>query len=140
MPAADPDARARSLAPIVAAALVAQQVASNAGRDALFLTHFDVTTLPWFVAGAAAPPARIAARAFEADDAHLRGTALEYFETVLPADLFAALAPRLSAGRTVAGQRRGAAEVRDELVEVGATMTMSLDEVRRRLAAAAEAE
>ncbi len=52
--AADPDARARSLAPIVAAALVAQQVASNAGRDALFLTHFDVTTLPWFVAAAAA--------------------------------------------------------------------------------------
>ena len=54
MSAADRDARARSLAPIVAAALVAQQVASNAGRDALFLTHFDVTTLPWFVAGAAA--------------------------------------------------------------------------------------
>ena len=50
----DPDGRARALAPVVAAALVAQQVASNAGRDALFLTHFDVTTLPWFVAAAAA--------------------------------------------------------------------------------------
>ena len=48
------DARARGLAPAVAAALVAQQVASNAGRDALFLTHFDVTTLPWFTAAAAA--------------------------------------------------------------------------------------
>jgi hypothetical protein len=39
---------------VVAAALVAQQVASSAGRDALFLTHFEVTTLPWFVAAAAA--------------------------------------------------------------------------------------
>ena len=48
------DRRARVLAPAVAAALVAEQVASNAGRDALFLTHFDVTTLPWFVAAAAA--------------------------------------------------------------------------------------
>ena len=48
------DGRARLLAPAVAAALVAQQVASNAGRDALFLTHFDVTALPWFTAAAAA--------------------------------------------------------------------------------------
>jgi hypothetical protein len=39
---------------MVAAALVALQVGSNAGRDALFLTHFSVTTLPWFVAAAAA--------------------------------------------------------------------------------------
>ena len=90
-------------------------------------------------------PARIAARAFETDDAHLRGTALEYFETVLPPDLFGALARRLSAGRLspgrpAAGPRRAASEVRDELVKAGATMTMSLDEVRRRLAAAPEDE
>ena len=86
-------------------------------------------------------PARIAARAFETDDPHLRGTALEYFETVLPADLFAALAPRLSAACLVAaGPRRAAAEVREELVRAGAPMTMSLDEVRRRLAAAPEDE
>lgn len=85
-------------------------------------------------------PARIAARAFETDDAHLRGTALEYFETVLPPDVFGALAPRLSAGRLAAGPRRAASEVREELVKAGATMTMSLDEVRRRLAAASEDE
>jgi hypothetical protein len=83
--------------------------------------------------------------AFETDDAHLRGTALEYFETVLPPDLFAALARRLpagrlSSGRPAAGPRRAASEVRDELVKAGATMTMSLDEVRRHLAAAAEDE
>ena len=44
---------ARIAAPITAAAIVAQQVASNASRDALFLSHFAVTTLPYFVAAAA---------------------------------------------------------------------------------------
>ena len=41
------------LAPLTAAALIAQQVASNAVRDALFLTWFPVTTLPYFMAAAA---------------------------------------------------------------------------------------
>ena len=41
------------VAPITAAALIAQQVASNAIRDALFLTWFPVTTLPYFMAAAA---------------------------------------------------------------------------------------
>ena len=85
-------------------------------------------------------PARIAARAFETDDARLRGTALEYFETVLSPDLFGSLAPRLSAGRLDTRPRRAASEVREELVKAGATMTMSLDEVRRRLASAAKDE
>ena len=40
-------------APLTAAALIAQQVASNAVRDALFLTWFPVTSLPYFMAGAA---------------------------------------------------------------------------------------
>jgi ATP:ADP antiporter, AAA family len=44
---------ARIAAPITAAAIVAQQVGSNASRDALFLSHFAVTTLPYFVAAAA---------------------------------------------------------------------------------------
>ena len=41
------------LAPLTAAALIAQQVASNALRDALFLTWFEVTTLPYFMAAGA---------------------------------------------------------------------------------------
>lgn len=85
-------------------------------------------------------PARIAARAFETDDAHLRGTALEYFETVLQPSLFAALVPRIHAAPKLPGPRRAASEVRDELVKAGATMTLSLDEVRRQLAAATEDE
>ena len=88
-------------------------------------------------------PARIAARALDADDAYLRGTALEYYETVLPAALFAALERRL-ADSGVAARRTAPARspllVRDELVKAGATMTLSLDEVRRQLAAAAEEE
>ena len=38
---------------MTAAALIAQQVASNALRDALFLTWFEVTTLPYLMAGGA---------------------------------------------------------------------------------------
>ena len=45
--------RSALLAPLTAAALIGQQVASNAVRDALFLTWFPVTTLPYFMAAAA---------------------------------------------------------------------------------------
>ena len=41
------------VAPLTAAALIAQQVASNAVRDALFLTWFEVTSLPSFMGAAA---------------------------------------------------------------------------------------
>ena len=41
------------VAPLTAAALIGQQVASNAVRDALFLTWFEVTSLPYFMGAAA---------------------------------------------------------------------------------------
>ena len=41
------------VAPLTAAALIAQQVGSNAIRDGLFLSWFPVTTLPYFIAGSA---------------------------------------------------------------------------------------
>jgi ATP/ADP translocase len=41
------------LAPLTAAVLIAQQVGSNAIRDGLFLSWFPVTSLPYFIAGAA---------------------------------------------------------------------------------------
>src|SRR5215207_5552490 len=41
------------VAPAAAAALIAQQVASNAIRDALFLTWFPVTSLPYFMGAGA---------------------------------------------------------------------------------------
>jgi hypothetical protein len=86
-------------------------------------------------------PASIAARALDTDDVHLRGTALEYYETVLSPAVFASLQPHLVAAKEVArpaARRRSAAEVRDDLVKAGATMTMSLEDVRRQLAATEE--
>ena len=45
--------RAHALAPLTAAALIATQVGSNALRDGLFLSSFPVSSLPYFMAGAA---------------------------------------------------------------------------------------
>ena len=78
-------------------------------------------------------PVRIAARAFTTDDAYVRGTALEYLETVLPAPIFVALRPRLSASGPAPTVRRPAAEVRADLIRAGTTMTVSLDDLRRQL-------
>lgn len=85
-------------------------------------------------------PVRIAARAFGTDDAYLRGTALEYLETVLPERLFSALQPLVAAPGSPPVRRRPAAEVRADLIRAGMTMTVSLDEVRRQLEAAAQEE
>ena len=45
--------RVQLAATATAAALVAQQVGSNAIRDGLLLSHFPVTAVPWFVGAAA---------------------------------------------------------------------------------------
>ena len=81
-------------------------------------------------------PIRIAARAFTGDDAYVRGTALEYLETVLPARVFFAFQPLLSAAGPAPTRRRPAADVRADLIRAGETMTVSLEELRRRLDAA----
>ena len=78
-------------------------------------------------------PVRIAARAFGTDDPYVRGTALEYLETILPARVFFAFKPLLSAAGPVPARRRPAAEVRADLIRAGQTMTVSVDELRRRL-------
>lgn len=80
-------------------------------------------------------PVQIAARAFASDDTHVRGTALEYLETVLPAPLFTAFQPLLTTGPAPT-RRREPAAARAELIRAGATMTVSLDELRRQLDAA----
>ena len=63
-------------------------------------------------------PVRIAARAFTTDDAYVRGTALEYLETVLPPRLFAAFRPLLaddgSAARSPASGDGSASRARFE--------------------------
>jgi hypothetical protein len=80
-------------------------------------------------------PVHIAARAFETDDPYLRGTALEYLETVLSPALFAALQPRLAGAGAPAPRHRPTAEARADLLRAGATMQMSREDVRRHLAA-----
>ena len=83
---------------------------------------------------------RIAARAFTTEDAYVRGTALEYLETVLPARIFSAFRPLLAAAGPAPALRRPAAEVRADLIRAGATMTVSLDDLRRQLDAAVPEE
>ena len=85
-------------------------------------------------------PVRIAARAFSSQDPYVRGTALEYLETVLPAEIFLAFQPLLSATAPPPVQRRSAAAVRADLIRAGETMTVSLDELRRQLDASAPEE
>ena len=58
--------KANLIAPLTAAALIAQQVGSNAIRDGLFLSFFPVQSLPYFMAGAAVlalPAAHVSGRA-----------------------------------------------------------------------------
>jgi hypothetical protein len=74
-------------------------------------------------------PVQIAALAFDSGDMYLRGTALEYLEVVLPTGIFAALAPRLSAAPGAVSHKRGAAMVRAQLLEAGATIRMSRKQV-----------
>ena len=87
-----------------------------------------------------ASPVRIAARAFITDDAYVRGTALEYLETVLPARIFSRFGRCWPATGPAPVRRRPAAEVRADLIRAGATMTVSLDELRRQLDATAPEE
>jgi hypothetical protein len=85
-------------------------------------------------------PVRIAARAFDTDDAYMKGTALEYLETVLPVRLFSALRPLFAAPGPAPARKRSAAEVRADLIRAGMTMTVSLDDVRRQLEATKQEE
>jgi hypothetical protein len=84
-------------------------------------------------------PVHISALAFESDDAYLRGTALEYLETVLPTRIYSALLPHLAAKSTPAlkgtpaSKRREPEAVRARLLDAAATMQMTRDQVRRQL-------
>ena len=70
-------------------------------------------------------PVRITALAFEGDDAYLRGTALEYLETVLPSGIFSLLGPRLARNTTPSPKRRDPAAARAQLLDLAATMNIA---------------
>jgi hypothetical protein len=128
------DAHPELLQPFPAALPLVEQELSGRGEVHLVREHvFNLLAL-----ALEREPVRIAARAFAADDAYVRGTALEYLETVLPARLFSALRPLLDAPGAPPARRRPAAEVREDLIRAGTTMTVSLDELRRQLETAPE--
>jgi hypothetical protein len=80
-------------------------------------------------------PVRISALAFDSEDMYLRGTALEYLETVLAPRIFAALVPRLSGASLPVLHKRGAAVVRAELLEAAATIHVSRKQLLQELSA-----
>lgn len=79
-------------------------------------------------------PMQIAARAFDSADPWVRGTSIEYLETVLPPGLFAALRTRFAAPAPAAVHRDPTA-VRADLYKAGTTMTLSMAELKRQLKA-----
>ena len=115
--------------PYPRAVALAERELRGAGELPLVREHvFNLLTL-----ALEREPVQIAARAFTTDDRYVRGTALEYLETVLPAALFAAFHPLLTAAGPPPARRHKPADARAELLRAGATMTVSLDELRRQL-------
>ena len=80
-------------------------------------------------------PVRIAARAFESDDAYLRGTALEYLEAVLPGRIFSLLGPRLAVKGAPARKHGDPVTLRAQLLDAAASMKPARDPVGRSPAA-----
>ncbi|MFI5183023.1 MAG: Npt1/Npt2 family nucleotide transporter [Vicinamibacteria bacterium] len=120
------------LHPETALAAVERELADSTGGQATLEHVFNLLAL-----ALEREPARITARAFDTDDPYVRGTALEYLETVLTPALFGALQPRLAAPGGPAPRKRATAEAREDLLRAGATMAkISLEDVRRELAAA----
>jgi hypothetical protein len=118
-----------------AVSLVERELEQAAGTHLVREHVFNLLAL-----GLEREPVRIAARAFGTDDTYMKGTALEYLETVLPARVFSALTPLLAAAGPPPARKRSAADVRADLIRAGMTLTVSLDEVRRQLEAAAQEE
>jgi HEAT repeat protein len=75
---------------------------------------------------------RIARHAFEGTDEYLRGTALEYLDSVLPPSLVARLIPALGASPPMRSARREARAVHTDLLRAGETITVSRKGVRNK--------
>jgi hypothetical protein len=78
-----------------------------------------------------AGPLRIAYRGLHTDDPHLRGTALEYLESVLTEDIRESLWPFLDDARRTRA-RRGADEALESLLQSHESIQARLEELRRR--------
>ena len=75
---------------------------------------------------------RLAFHALHTDDSYLRGTALEYLETVLPASLWNKLVPLLQRGDESASPPRGSGRALEDLLASRESISLALAEARRR--------
>ena len=82
-----------------------------------------------------AAPLQIAYRGLHTDDAALRGTALEYLEGVLPADIRERLWPFLGDRERAPRESRPRDEILADLLRSNESILMNLEELRRRASA-----
>ncbi|HET6837662.1 MAG TPA: hypothetical protein VFH24_06430 [Gemmatimonadales bacterium] len=75
---------------------------------------------------------RLAFHALHTEDPYLRGTALEYLETVLPESVWARLSTLVEPGEAPAIRPRASAEVIEDLLASRESITIALAEARRR--------
>jgi len=73
---------------------------------------------------------RLAFHALHTDDTYLRGTALEYLETVLPEAIWSKLLPLLEPGDQPLPRHRGSAEALQELLKSRESISLALARVR----------
>ena len=81
-------------------------------------------------------PLRVAFRGLHTDDAHLRGTALEYLESTLPEGIFDKLRPLLDSDAERARKKpdaRAAEDVLAQLMLSNQSIMVNLDELRRKM-------
>lgn len=78
-------------------------------------------------------PLNLAQRAFRGSDPHLRGTALEYLETVLPADVVEALRPLVGRRSSPTARPRTVKELESELLASSAAVSIDVAALRRGL-------
>ena len=84
-----------------------------------------------------ATPLQIAYRGLHTDDPELRGTALEYLEGVLPADIRGRLWPFLGDRVDRSRQGRSRDEILNDLLRSNESIVLNLEELRRRAATGA---
>jgi HEAT repeat protein len=78
-------------------------------------------------------PLNLAQRAFRGTDPHLRGTALEYLETVLPADIVEALRPLVGPRSSPTARTRTVKELESELLASSVAVSIDVAALRRGL-------
>jgi hypothetical protein len=75
---------------------------------------------------------RLAFHALHTNDSYLRGTALEYLETVLPESLWSRLLPLLENGDGALHPARGSAEALKDLLASRESINLALARLQRK--------